>query len=83
MSGVISGLSNCHLTVTAVEMKSKALTVIHKEEGSALFCVLTDRTKAKFVADAVFCTHQFDAFAMCKLVCVLNEPYAGRCIDFS
>jgi hypothetical protein len=45
-------------------MKSKALTVIHKEEGSALFCVLVDRTKAEFVTDTVFCAHQFYAFAM-------------------
>ena len=58
-------------------MKSKALTVIQKEEGSALFCVLADRAKAELISDAVFCAHQFGTFAMRELVCLFNCTDAG------
>ena len=62
-------------------MKSKALTVIQKEEGSALFCVLADRAEAELVSDAVFGAHQFGSLAVRKFVCLFNGTDAGRSID--
>ena len=61
-----AGLPFCngHLAVAAVEVEGQAFAVIYQEEGSAWFCVLSDRAKSKFVSDTIFCTHQLDAFSM-------------------
>ena len=58
MSTLLFRFCNGHLTVAAVEMKSKALTVVEEEKGTGILSLVVAWTDAELISDAVARAHK-------------------------